>query len=137
MLRLDPTVMLVPKGGAGIIKGTTLVREGLSIDDMMVTAARYRPDLEAIRILVAAAEADVGATVWGGLGPQITAMRTFTKRPPAKTLADTEYRERTYVATGGFDWSAATFGRIRTAIANAKLAEIDAQRQLDLGPVLS
>src|SRR5262249_39142758 len=118
--------------GRGIIMGTTLVREDLSIDDMLVTAARYRPDLEAIRTLVAAAEADVRATVWGGLGPQITATRTFTKRPPAKTLADTEYREQTYVATGGFDWSAATFGRIRTAVANAKIAELDAERQLDL-----
>jgi outer membrane protein TolC len=115
MLRLDPTVILVPKS---IIKETTLVREGLSIDDMLVTAARYRPDLEAIRTLVAAAEADVGATVWGGLGPQINAFRTFTTRPPAKTLADTLYREKTYVATGG--------------LANAKIAEIDAERQLDL-----
>lgn len=129
MLRLDPTVMLVPKS---IVKVTTLVREDLSIDDMLVTAARWRPDLEAVRTFVAAADADVGATVWGGLGPQINAFRTFTRRPPAKTLADTLYREKTYVATGGFDWSAATFGRIRTAIANAKIAEIDAERQLDL-----
>ena len=129
MLRLDPTVILVPKS---IIKVTTLVREDLSIDNMLVTAARWRPDLEAVRTLVAAAGADEGSTIWGGLGPQITAMRTFTKRPPAKTLADTEYRERTYIATGGFDWSAATFGRIRTAIANAKIAELDAERQLDL-----
>ncbi len=129
ILRLHPTVMLVPKS---IIKETTLVREDLSIDDILVTAVRYRPDLEAIRTLAAAAEADVGATVWGGLGPQINAMGTLTTRPPAKTLADTLYREQTYVATGGFEWSAATFGRIRTAIANAKIAKIDAERQLDL-----
>jgi len=53
MLRLDPTVILVPKS---IIKVTTLVREDLSIDNMLVTAARWRPDLEAVRTLVAAAE---------------------------------------------------------------------------------
>jgi outer membrane protein TolC len=128
-LRLDPTVILVPKS---IIKETTLVREDLSIDDMLVMATRYRPDLAAIRTLVAAADADIGSTVWGGLGPQINAFRTFTTRPPSKTLSDTLYRERTYVATGGFNWSAATFGRIRTAVANAKIAEIDAERQLDL-----
>src|SRR5215467_7091421 len=95
-LHLDPTVMLVPQGGS--VKQATLVRENLSIDRMLVIATRYRPDLEAIRTLVAAAEADEGATIWGGLGPQINALRTFTKRPPAKTLADTEYREQTYVA---------------------------------------
>jgi outer membrane protein TolC len=129
ILRLHPTVMLVPNS---IIKETTLVRKDLSIDGMLVTAVRYRPDLQAIRNLAAAAEADVGATVWGGLGPQINAMRTLTTRPPAKTLADTLYREQTYTATGGFNWSVATFGRIRTAIANAKIAEIDVERQLDL-----
>jgi outer membrane protein TolC len=129
VLNLDPTVILVPKS---VIKETTLVREDLSIDDMLVTATRYRPDLEAVRTLVAAADADVGSTIWGGLGPQIDAFRTFTTPPPANTLSDTLYRERTYVATGGFNWSAATFGRIRTAIANAKVAKTEAERQLDL-----
>jgi outer membrane protein TolC len=129
MLRLDPTVILVPKR---IVKETTLVREDLSIDDMLVMATRYRPDLAAIRTLVAAADADVGSTVWGGLGPQINAFGRLTTPPPAKTLSDTLYRERTYRVTAGFNWSAATFGRIRTAIANAKIADIDAERQLDL-----
>jgi outer membrane protein TolC len=66
------------------------------------------------------------------LGPQVTAAATFTTRPPASSTADTEYRQQTYTATGGFNWSAATFGRIRTAIANAKIAELDTERQLDL-----
>ena len=128
-LRLDPTVILVPKS---IVKATMLVREDLSIDDMLVTATHYRPDLAAIRSLVAAADADVGSTVWGGLGPQIEAFGRLTTPPPAKTLSDTLYREKTYVVKGGFNWSAATFGRIRTAIANARIAETDAERQLDL-----
>ncbi len=128
-LRLDPTVLLVPKN---IIKETTLVREDIPIDAMLVTATRYRPDLAAIRSLVAAADADVWSTIWGGLGPQIDAYGRLTTPPPARTLSDTLYREKTYVAKAGFNWSAATFGRIRTAIANAKIAGIDGERQLDL-----
>jgi outer membrane protein TolC len=129
-LHLDPTVLLVPKGGG--IRETTLVREDLSIDNMLVTATRYRPDLEAIRTLVAAAEADKGATIWGGLGPSVQATRTVAPRPPAQTLADTEYRQPIYTVAGGFNWSAATFGRIRAATANVKIAELDVERQLDL-----
>ena len=99
---------------------------------MLVTAARYRPDLEAVRTLVAAADADKGATIWGGLGPQVTASRTFAPRPPAQVTSDTEYRQPIYTVAGGFNWSAATFGRIRAAAANAKIAELDVERQLDL-----
>jgi outer membrane protein TolC len=62
-LDLDPTVMLVPR--AGTVRQATLVREHLPIDDMLVTAVRYRPDLEAVRTLLAATEADKGATMWG------------------------------------------------------------------------
>lgn len=128
-LRLDPTVLLVPKN---VIKETTLVREDIPIDAMLVTATRYRPDLAAIRSLVAAADADVWSTIWGGLGPTIDAYGRLTTPPPARSLSDTLYREKTYVAKAGFNWSAATFGRIRTAIANAKIAGIDGERQLDL-----
>jgi hypothetical protein len=79
----------------------------------------------------AAADADAGATIWGGLGPQVAAARTFGVHPPARSLADTEYREQTYFASGGFNWSAATFGRIKTATANAKIAELEVARELD------
>jgi len=129
-LHLDPTVMLVPR--AGSVKQRTLVREDLSIDQLLFTATFYRPDLEAIRTLVAAADAAKGATIWGGLGPQVLASRTFQTRPPAGALSDTEYREQTYVVSGGFNWSLASFGRIRTSAANARTAGIDAERQLDL-----
>ena len=74
-LHLDPTVMLVPRRGSS--KETTLVRDDLPIDTILVTAVRYRPDLQAVRTLLAAAEADTGATAWGGLGPQVLASRTF------------------------------------------------------------
>lgn len=129
-LHLDPTVMLVPK--AGSVKQRTLVREDLSIDQMLYTAAFYRPDLEAIRTLVAAADADRGATTWGGLGPQVLASGTVTTRPPAQALSDTEYRQQRYMVNGGFNWSLASFGRIKTAAANANIAGLNAERQLDL-----
>ncbi len=128
-LHLDSTVMLVPHAGA--MAQTTLVREDLPIEDMLVTAVRYRPDLQAVRTLVSAAQADKGATLWGGLGPQVQATRTFQPAPPAATVADTMYRQQTYVATGGFNLSAQIFGRIKTAIANAKLAGLDLDLQLD------
>jgi outer membrane protein len=128
-LDVDPTVMLVPQ--AGTMKQATLVREDLPIDEMLVTAVRNRPDLEAVRALLAAAEADKGATLWGGLGPQAQAIGTLAPRPPTGTVVDTMYRQPIYRTTGGFNWSAATFGRIKSAVANVKIAELDLDRELD------
>jgi outer membrane protein TolC len=113
------------------MKETTLVREDLPIDDMLVTAVHYRPDLEAVRDLLAASEAEQGATTWGGLGPQVQATRTFAPPPPSGALVDTMYRQQLYQVTAGFNWSAATFGRIKTATANAKIAGLDLDRKLD------
>jgi hypothetical protein len=84
-----------------------------------------------VRTLWAPAQADQGATVWGGLGPQVQAARTFLTPPPASAMVDTMYRQQKYVATGGFNWSATTFGRIKSAIANVKIAELDLDRELD------
>lgn len=136
-LQLDPTVMLAPKGGA--MRQTALVREDLSIDEMLVDAVRYRPDLLAVRTLLEAAEGDKGATIWGGLGPQLQATRVYA--PPAPAMGyppvgaaltkDTMYRQTQYQATGGFNWSLATFGRIRTAAANVSIAALEVDRQLE------
>lgn len=128
-LDLDPTVMLVPP--AGTMSQATLVREDLPIDEMLVTAVRYRPDLEAVRALLAAADADKGATIWGGLGPQAQAAGVLAPRPPAGRLVDTEYRQPIYNTTGGFNWSLATFGRIKTAATNVNIAALNVDRQLD------
>lgn len=136
-LRLDPTVMLAPRVGS--MMQATLVREDLPIDEMLVAAVRYRPDLEAVRILLEAAEADRGATIWGGLGPQIQASRIYAPPPPAQgyppagaaLTKDTLYRQPKYQATAGFNWSLATFGRIRTATANVSIASLDLDRQLE------
>ncbi len=128
-LHLDPTVMLAPK--AGIMMQVTLVSDQLQIDDMLTTAVHYRPDLEAVRTLLAAAQADKGATVWGGLGPQDQGEHWFGPTPPAHSTANTLYRQTKYMTTGGFNWSAATFGRIKSAVANVKIAGFDVDRELD------
>lgn len=128
-LHLDPTVMLVPR--AGTMKQATLLREDQPIDDMLVTAVRYRPDLEAVRALLAAAEADKGATIWGGLGPQVQAKGILATRPPAGRLVDTEYRQPIYTTTAGFNWSLASFGRIKSAAASTNIAALNVDRQLD------
>jgi outer membrane protein TolC len=136
-LQLEPTVMLAPKAGA--MRQTALVREDLPIDEMLVTAVYYRPDLQAVRALLDAAEADKGATIWGGLGPQVQATRVYAPPAPAAgyppagaaLTKDTMYRQPKYQATGGFNWSLATFGRIRTAAANVSVAALEVDRQLE------
>jgi hypothetical protein len=70
----------------------------------------------------------------GGLGPQVLASRTFGPKPPARVTADTECRQSIYVAGGGFNWSLATFGRIKTATANANIPGLEVDRQLEAGP---
>lgn len=65
-LHLDSTVMLAPR--AGVMKQTALVRQDLPIDDMLLTAVRYRPDVEAVRMLWAAAQADKGRHSLGWIG---------------------------------------------------------------------
>jgi outer membrane protein TolC len=136
-LNLDPTIMLASRAGA--MAQTALVREDIPIDDMLAAAVQFRPDLEAVRSSLAAAEAEKGATIWGGLGPQVQASRTFTPSPPAvgyppagaPLTKDTLYRQQKYLVTAGFNWSLATFGRIRTAAANVSIASLDLDRQLE------
>ena len=74
-LHLDATIMLIPQSGA--MKQSQLVRDDLDITEMLATATRYRPDLEAVRKLLQAAKADKGATIWGELGPQFQASYSF------------------------------------------------------------
>jgi outer membrane protein TolC len=128
-LHLDSTVMLVPQ--AGTMRQTTLVRDDLPIDDMLSTAVRYRPDLEAVRTLWAATQADKGSAIWGGLGPKVQAAGTFEPSAPTSSPVDTMYRQQRYLATGGFTLSAATFGRIKSAVANTKIAGLDLDLKLD------
>ena len=128
-LHLDPTVMLVPR--AGNMYATTLVREDLTIDSLLDIALHCRPDLQAVRSLFAASDADTGSTIWGGLGPQVAATENIAPKAPAHLLFDTEYRKQLYQVNAGFNWSLATFGRIKTAKANSNIAGLEVERHLD------
>jgi outer membrane protein TolC len=132
-LHLDPTVMLVPQ--AGDMSQATLVREDLSIDEMLAAAVRYRPDLQAARKLLAAAQADKGATVWGALGPQFQAAYSsgsLAAHVTGKPGQDDHFHEQQKgFASAGFVLGPSTFGNIKEAKANVKLAALDADSQLD------
>jgi outer membrane protein TolC len=132
-LHLDPTVMLVPQAGA--MSQATLVREDLSIDEMLAAAVRYRPDLQAVRKLLAAAQADKGATVWGALGPQFQAAYSFgslAAHVTGKGGQDTHSHEQQKgLASAGFALGPSAFGNIKAAKANVNLATLEADSQLD------
>jgi outer membrane protein TolC len=129
-LHLDPVVTLVPNPGP--IRQTTLVRDDLPIDNLLAMAVQYRPDLEAVRSLLRAAKSDSGATVWGGLGPQLQAGYTFgglQGRAAGRSFGMHEQQKAGIGASFAFGLS--TFGQVKTASANEKSAEIDVRRQLD------
>jgi outer membrane protein TolC len=132
-LHLDPTVMLVPE--AGVMSQTTLVRQDLSIDEMLAAAVRYRPDLQAVRKRLQATQADKGATVWGALGPQFQAAYTFgnlAAHVTGQPGQDGHFHEQQKgSATAGFALGPSTIGNIKAANANVNLATLDADSQLD------
>ncbi len=64
----DPTITLVPR--IDHLPPIDLVRDDLSIDELLAFAVQFRPDLESVRTLAGAADADRGATWWGAWGPQ-------------------------------------------------------------------
>ncbi len=68
-LRLDPTVTLVPS--IDELPPIELVRDDLSIEELLGIAVAFRSDLAAVRELVEAASADHESTWWSGFGPEI------------------------------------------------------------------
>jgi outer membrane protein len=129
-LHLDAATMLVPQTGA--MQQTALVRDGLSIVEMVAAATRYRPDLEAVRKLLQAAQADKGATIWGELGPQFQASYSFAGLAAHTTGQDGALNARQQAAgTAGFALGASTFGQLNTATANRNLASLDVESRLD------
>jgi outer membrane protein TolC len=122
--------MLVPQTGA--MQQTALVRDGLSIVEMVAAATRYRPDLEAVRKLLQAAQADKGATTWGELGPQFQASYSFAGLAAHTTGQDGALNARQQeTGTAGFALGASTFGQLNTATANRNLASLDVESRLD------
>jgi outer membrane protein TolC len=129
-LELDPVVTLVPQ--ANQIEQVALVKDELSVDELLATAVRYRPDLEAARILLAATEADKGSVLWGALGPQFQAAYTY-----GGFAADAQghvfhlrEQEKAY-ASAGFVLGLSTFGQAKTASANVRISTIDVEKQLE------
>ncbi len=129
-LHLDPAVTLVPRGGE--VAQTTLVREDLPIDELLNMALRFRPDLEAARGLMKAADADRSAIVWGGFGPQVQAgysVGGIGGNAAGQSFSIHE-QQKGYVSTG-FALGLSTFGQVKVASASQRLAALDVQRQVD------
>lgn len=70
-LHLDAAATLVPN--IDQLPPTQLVRDDLSIHELLSIAVGFRPDLEQVRKLVEAVDADRGSTWWGAFGPQFQA----------------------------------------------------------------
>jgi outer membrane protein len=129
-LHLDPTVTLAPKPDQ--LTAMALVREDLSIDDMLTIAVAQRPDLQSVRQLADATSADAKAVRWGGLGPQVGAQYQIggiDSRTPAKNFA---LQEEQYGAVGiGWIFSLTTLGRSKSSDAVQRQAMLEAERTLE------
>jgi outer membrane protein TolC len=130
-LQLDPTVTLVP--GPNQIAQITLVQDELVIEELLATALRYRPDLEAARVLLTAGEADKGAVVWGALGPQVQAAYTYggLRTDAQGHVFNLREQQRGYV-NAGFALGLSSFGQVKTANANLKITAIEVEKQVEL-----
>jgi outer membrane protein TolC len=129
-LDLDPAMTLVPQPKQ--MGQMALVREDISIDELLATALQHRSDLEAVRTLVRAAEADSHAIGWGGFGPQVSAGYSYggiAADAGTQTFSMHEQQKAGAGAAVNLDFS--TLGRLKTADASQRLATLDTQRQLD------
>ncbi len=68
-LHLDASITLVPS--IEELPPTQLVRDDLTIEQLLDLAVAFRPDLQSVRSLVEAVEADRDATWWGEFGPRV------------------------------------------------------------------
>jgi len=135
-LRLDSWVTMVPK--AGELGMVTLVREDLSIENLLEVAVTYRPDLQSVRSIVEAVAADTGAVAWGGFGPTVGASYLIGGiNGSAENLGGATNKSgftdsQRFGATVGFRFSAESFGNLRAAHAVEAQAILEGQRMLDL-----
>jgi outer membrane protein TolC len=129
-MHLDPSVMLVPQ--AQTLRETSLVRDDLSIDQMLATAVRYRPELQAVRQRLDAAKADRGAALWGALGPQFQAAYSSGSLAAHVTgQDDNPHAQQKGAAALDFTLGLSTLGSAKTAKARVHLAGLQADAQLD------
>lgn len=129
-LHLDPAVTLVPAQKQ--VDQITLVPQDMEIDEMLETALKFRPDLDAARSLVRAAHADTGSALWGGLLPQLQANYQFgelkTKIPDKTYGFQNQQRASATVASS---LGLSTFGQVKASSALERSSQIDLQQQLD------
>jgi outer membrane protein TolC len=139
-LNLEPTVTLVPSVHS--LKANRLVRSNISIGQLLKLAVKYRPDLQRVRELVRAAQAEGGAVAWGDLGPTLTTGYTtggldgryynVTGNGPPISKNYSLHGFQNLQAGGGWQLGLSTFGDIQTAKARERIAEIRADKQLAL-----
>ncbi|MFB3892749.1 MAG: TolC family protein [Phycisphaerae bacterium] len=129
-LRLDPAVTHVARPDK--LTRTALVRDDMTLDMLMAMAVERRPDLKAVRELIAAAEADKAAIAWGGLGP--AAITGYQAGGIASRASGVDYPmrlEQVATAGAGFRLGLAIIGDLQSADARQRLAVLAAQSQLD------
>ena len=135
-LRLDSWITMVPK--ATELGMVTLVRNDLSIENLLEVAVTYRPDLESVRKIIEAVAADTGAVAWGGFGPSVGASYVIGGiNGSAENVGGIENKggftdTQRFGATVGFRFSAESFGNLRAAKAVEAQAILEGQRMLDV-----
>jgi outer membrane protein TolC len=129
-LNLDPTVTLVPK--VRELARRDLVRGDLGIDQMLAIAVQWRPDLQSVNLLLAAAGDDTNAIIWGVGTPNLQATyqagkfgsRTATQHFSSKG-------QEVSTASVGWVFNPVVFGQVKTSGAVAQIAVLDAERLLE------
>jgi len=129
-LYLDPTVTLVPKTSE--LAPRDLVRNDLGIDQMLAIAVQWRPDLQGVNTLIAAADADTKALIWGIGTPNLQASYQAGKFG-SKTPSEQYPLQNQEVSTASVGWvfNPSVFGQIKTSDANAQIAVLEGKRLLE------
>ena len=129
-LYLDPTVTLVPKSRELVTHN--LVRDNLGIDQLLSMAVSWRPDLQGVYALVAAADADTKAVIWGAGTPNLQAnyqFGGFSSRTQAQAFGLKNQQLST--VTAGWVFNPVVFGEVKTSDAVAKISVLEASRLLE------
>jgi outer membrane protein TolC len=129
-LNLDPTVTLVPK--ARQLARRDLVRSNLGIDQMLALAVQWRPDLQSVNLLLAAAGDDTNAIIWGVGTPNLQAAYQAGKFG-SRTATQVFHSKGQEVSGASVGWvfNPVVFGQVRTSGAVAQIAVLDAERLLE------
>ena len=128
-LDLDPVVTLSPLPHE--VAQLTLVRDDVSIDELLHLAVTHRPDLESARALLEAAKADGSSVVWSALGPQLFAAYSWGSIE-TRSDGETSGPHRRSVATAGAGIAASpdVFGQSHAADAGVRAAALDVEARL-------